>query len=210
MDEEAVRLYTDLGAGFKYLDIMQQVCPGFLEVLEMMCEVTTALDQYSRNATGAPDIADLLKARNTVQHALLSAASRGSGSDSRRTIYEKLCRLAALIFSDMVIFPIPPAQGLKSRLAKMLQSTLERVDQEPATSIHSRLLVWITMMGAIASASTAYHCWYLQRLHSQLLQLKLTSWRDLRELCAKHLWWSPVCDVPGRSIFDIVSILGKE
>jgi hypothetical protein len=110
-----------LGSAFQplvRLDFFQQLC----EVLYLMCDVTVAVDHYHRGGKHLPRFTDLIPARNAVQHKLLSLGvlTVGPNGESVHTRGE-IVRLSALIYSDMVIFPLGPGARVKPRLAGELR-----------------------------------------------------------------------------------------
>lgn len=201
LDPIAINLDSRLGGGFRYL---RSTASGrdLLELLEAMCEVVTALDHYARGGPTAPDLFDLIEARHTSQHRFLSQMPEQldlSDADSRVL---HASRLATLIFSDMVIFPLPPTQGVKSRLAPVLQEALETCDLLCCWDLHSQLLLWVLTLGAIAATFTDTRSWYLDQLMYHLSALQIQEWPALEEICFRFLWWEPVCGEPGRLLWE--------
>jgi hypothetical protein len=202
MDDDAANLFTDLGSGFKYLRFTQ-VGADFLVAIELLCEVTTALDQYCRAGAGAPDLADLVVARNAAQHALLSVAIRTSAVKDQNSLVQEAYRQAALIYSDMTIFPIAASQELRPRLGKMLKETLQTIGGNWSRDLNRRSLVWVATMGAFASPSGDDQNWFIQFLRSQITQLGISDWWNLQAICRRFLWWDPVCSVSCEGLWRI-------
>lgn len=172
---------------------------SFCEVAANVTEVILALDQYTRRTPQAPDMIDILPLRNAVQHQLLSLDLMSMDDDVEDRAVAEVCRIATLIFSDMVIFPLPAIQGLKPVLAMRLKALLESLSLERLPNPdHRKTLAWATALGSIASSFTKDHGWFLQQLKIHLSALMLQDWDELRSLCLTFLWWPPVCDPPGR------------
>ncbi|KIV89266.1 hypothetical protein PV10_08845 [Exophiala mesophila] len=200
-DSLSIELDARLGNGFKFLHAI----PGgnlLIPILEAFCQVTVALDHYSRGGPTAPDMVDLVEARNSAQHQLLSQMPPPDveTSDGPGAIIQA-CRLATLVFSDMVIFPVPPMQGVKPRLASMLKKALEGCAASRNGSSYAYMLLWATSLGAISASFTPDRPWYVEQLSQQVLLLGIDQWSSMEFALSKFLWWSPVCNEPGEKLW---------
>ena len=205
-DDTAVATAEVLGSGFELLH-SHLAGETLCEILEQMCELTIALDQQTRAGQGAPDLVELAAARNSVQHQLLSIEYTSIETSLEQLVIAEICRIAALIFSDMVLFPLPATQKVKPVLATRLKSLLVKWEVECPSVAQLRTLAWATMLGCIASTFAAEHDWFLQQLSMHLSTLVVGDWPKLRQLCSTFLWWPPVCDPPGRVIWSEVQSL---
>ena len=202
-DSIAVAVESVLGTSFEFLHTSpagKYLC----EVLEMMCDLTIGLDQHTRGGAGAPDMVDLVSARNSVQHHLLSVDTLGMEGGVEDLMITEVCRTSALIFSDMVLFPLPATQKMKPTLASRLKGLLVDWTAECPSEAHLRTLTWATMLGSIASTFTVEHDWFLQQLSLHLSTLVILDWPNLKRLCSTFLWWPPVCDPPGKVVWSEV------
>ena len=190
-----------VGTGFEFLAKASGGEDLYL-VLEHMCEVTIALDHHTRRGAGSPEMVDLVIARNSAQHQLLSLPLLEIGEEFDGALMTHICRMATLIYSDMVLFPIPAIQKVKPALALRLKSLLLDWNIEFPCRLRLKLLTWATTLGCIASIFEPEHDWFLQQLNLHLTMSRIQDWPSLRDLCSTFLWWSPVCDPPGRSIWS--------
>jgi hypothetical protein len=205
-DPAAVEMSTNLGTGFKYLC---SSLPGraVYEILQNVGQLTVALDQHTRRGKGAPDMVDLVLARNVAQHQLLSLDPISmDGEMEDRTIAE-LCRIATLIYSDMVIFPLPATQRVKPALAVRMRTLLDDFKDGRGQERHRRVICWATTLGCVASTFTSMHQWFLEELRLHAFGIKIQDWPGLKGLCSKFLWWPPVCDLPGRVVWSEIQAL---
>ena len=204
-DDTAVAMSSILGSGFEVLhsDLAGET---LCEILEEMCELTVALDQHTRTAQGAPDMVELTTSRNSVQHQLLSLDLTNTEGSPNELVIAEICRIGALIFSEMVLFPLPATQRVKPVLAARLKSLLVSWNVECPSEAQLRVLAWVTMLGCIASTFAAEHDWFLQQLSIHLSTLVVRDWPKLRRLCSTFLWWPPVCDSPGKGDLERGSI----
>ena len=83
--------------------------------------VLSSLLTITSSGGQVPKFRDIIAARNTVQHQLLSLPTSSSGLPRCEECIYDICRFAALIFSDMVLFALPPAAGVKPMLADKLR-----------------------------------------------------------------------------------------
>jgi len=201
LDPIAIEFDSKLGRGFRYF---RSTSTGreLLEILESFCEVTTALDHYARGGPTAPEFIDLIEARNTSQHRLLSQIPLQLDPSDPDMCLHQACRLATLIFSDMVLFPLPSAQGVKPRLAPMLQRVLETCVQLGYWELNSQVLLWSLVLGAIAASFTPVRIWYVAKFMQQLEVMQIGQWSMLESVLTRFLWWKPVCSEPGRKLWD--------
>lgn len=200
-DSRSIELNARLGTGFKYFRFIPEGSVLF-PILEACCEVTVALDHYARGGPTAPDMVDLVEARNAAQHRLLcqntpEATLRGGDHAAVQT-----CRLATLVYNDMVIFPMRPIQGVKPRLASLLKAALEKCANICVWDSHAYLLLWATSLGAIAATFTPDRPWYVQQLIKQTQVLGIDQWAAMEFVLSKFLWWSPVCSEPGEELWN--------
>ncbi|KAM5348608.1 hypothetical protein ACJ41O_008432 [Fusarium nematophilum] len=217
-DSEAACMLTTLGGGLRptsdgsrppYLE------QGMVEILDVMVEITTALEHYCRGGPGAPTSFDVL-ANNCdwMSHALLSLppyteqgvnsnASNSPGRINSTITLQEICRLGALIFLDMVILPTPPHTGIKLRHSTKMLDYIETMQQQKLAEDPrvSDFLTWATVLGAIAARFTKLQVRYT-KLVEKVAQSR--SWSTTHTQLKRYLWFGPVCDVPALSIWSEV------
>lgn len=194
---------------------------ALLRTLQSTMSLTAALDEHMDSARNElpPWI---IQARNAVQHQLLSLhqnlvatqAEYGlkplgkivlpTPIDQRRM--REAVRLAALLFSDLVMFPLPPETGHRSRLTNALSSVLSSLRLSYVAYGHdpwsgaAELLQWIATMGLIGSGNSGDRYWFylmLRRTVSWDLTVDpaaQTVMCRLRKVLEGHLWSSHLCD----------------
>ncbi|KAK5276830.1 hypothetical protein LTR40_011139, partial [Exophiala xenobiotica] len=173
LDSVAIELDSELGSGFRYF----RATPSgrkVLEILDSWVEVTTALDHFARKGPTAPELVDLIEARGASQHRLLSQMSDPLEVTDPDGCIHQATRLATLIFGDMAIFPLPPTQGVKPRLAAMLMEVLQTCGQSRCWDLHAQVLIWALTLGAIAASFTPTRVWYVDQLKHRASELQIT------------------------------------
>jgi hypothetical protein len=195
LDAAAIDLDSKLGSGFRYL---RHCAAGqeLLDILGVYSEITVALDHHVRGGPTAPELVDLTDMRNWAQHRMLSTITNPLDLSDSHVCLHHAVRLATFIFSDMVIFPVPPTQGIKPRLALMLQQTLEACDLVQCWELHGQVLLWALTMGTIAASYTVQRAWYIEQLLLRTSLMQIASSFVLEDICSRFLWWKPICSEP--------------
>jgi hypothetical protein len=179
-------------------------------------------------------IESLTLARNDVHHSLISLPPANALWGREFALYEVL-RVMALIFSDLVLFPLPAETGVRRRYAQLLREGLASVSIESLWRDECGLLLWGCVLGAVAAADTLssritqsaaspstdqengeeLRNWYVRRVRacSEMLGVGLSlgldaGWDEVKtKVCARYLWWDDVCDVVGRKAWEEVIAL---
>ncbi|KAH6974836.1 hypothetical protein EDB80DRAFT_658828 [Ilyonectria destructans] len=214
-DPEAIQMLTTLGECFRpgsdgswpvYLD-RKMVKP-----LQVMADITVALDHYCRGGQGAPaSLNVLLNNCDWVAHTILSIApytrpaasgdspDQGSNASITTSLYE-ICRLCALLYVDMVILPTPPHTGIKLRHSKRMLRLIEDIQQEHPTEdpLVTDFLTWATVLGAISAKFTRLQVPYLNHIETIA---RNTDWDTIHPRLRRCLWFGPVCDGPASTLW---------
>ncbi|KAJ9603848.1 hypothetical protein H2200_011369 [Cladophialophora chaetospira] len=201
-DDHAVELAKVIGSG---LEILASLDEELFELYLNAREVTVALDQYHRGAHGRPSLNDLVEARNMIQHGFCDLCSPPDPEMKPEAALYEICRLAGLLFSDMVILPLPYNSGVKPRLSHRLRVILEASSMTTCwmSAELCNLLLWIVFMGAIAATLTPDRDWYVQRLQ-ELTERRPLDWHGFKRLMRTFLWWDFVFEVPAAKIWKII------
>lgn len=211
-------MLATLGASFRP-DSSDGTRPVFVndemeEPLQEMVDITVALDHFCRKTSGAPASLNMLLGNcDWATHKILSIApysqseptalgvdpDKNQDADAITVLYE-ICRLCALIYLDMTIFPMPPHTGIKPRLPKEVLGLIEATWQ----GSHSRdsrvadFLTWATVLGAIAARFTEAEGQY----HNQIKKVaRDADWETIYPRLQGYLWFGPVCDGPGATLW---------
>jgi hypothetical protein len=119
-----------------------------------------------------------------AQHALCSLAPIEPPSSYESTLHE-VVRISALLYSDMVLFVMPQASGVRQKLLQGLRNGLAFCISTQADSDRRRLIVWALVIGAVASRTVGPgSSWFEDALRDGSLN-------DLGAACqANFLEWS--------------------
>lgn len=109
------------------------------------------------------------------------------------------CRLAALLYSVHMTFPMPVTSHLRLQFIPLLQVVIGGCDEFVNDKATLELLLWCTMVGAIFSIKgTAERRWFTTQTIKSATLLGLSEWEDLRILMLKFAWVTTVCDKGGK------------
>ena len=198
-DSIAMDLAERLGSGFRQLYSLCLIDEVWA-VIKAMCEVTVAVDHYHRDGPSAPIMPDLVVARNTTQHRLLSLPEYPLQPPSQANYMYEVCRIAALIYSNIVIFPLPPAAGVHTNLVFRLKKLLTLVIPScPAAYLH--IILWAITLGGISTGSSSDRVWFLCRFAQVSTKLGLYTWSRIQECLSSLLWLEFVCEKEGRQLW---------
>lgn len=191
--------------------VMDQAQKDLSLVMDQARAITDALDGYihRRQMSSLPQtwqtdaLIPIIHWRNAIHHKLVSLP-RAIGLPSRDSVLYEACRLATLIYSNLVIFPLPACSGVQSRLAVQIRRVLDSCGvyscwvEEPLT------MLWLTTMGGIAATDEVDRLWHVGRLRLicfEILQGSIPTWQACTEVLETYLWWHHVCDEPGRLLW---------
>jgi hypothetical protein len=195
-----------------------------LKDMAMFTEIADAY--YFQTSHEIPDAITtlLMKARSEIQHELLcgstsqldkqafSATERSSDTLSRI----EAVRLAASMYSDMVLWPLAYSTGVKPRLAARLQMVIEasKLDDatdpisQPSISTPDKLCVWVLWSGCLAALNSAHQGWFEVRLRGKLESIygvngfaELDLERVRTGILEGFLYWEPIYERPNRELW---------
>lgn len=179
------------GTGFGLLEMHQKKSlSGFMNQLPSIRKVVLQIDEYHWTYERSPALVEVLNRRNHIQWCLLSLRSKVSSDDSdEHQILYRAIIIAALIFSDMVMFPLGPALGHRGRLADMLKTTL---DDGPRFNLN--ITIWLLTIGGIAAMHTHHDAWFVREFVAKTAGiLHSTSIPFFHKVMAQFLWWDVEC-----------------
>jgi len=199
-----------------------------LQIITLTCQATLAVDLLQRGVAGGPKIWEIAKVRNGIQHRLCSLDPPSNNLSSHEGSLYNIVRLATLIYSDLVLFPLAEI-SVKARLAYDLRKALGLLftDHRLQTRLENELFTWsFTMirrgeedlvtwciaMGAMASYETVHQEWYVERLAQSLREdWRLLDWVLFQNLMSHFLWWDYVLQLRCWDIWnDAVQILNAD
>ncbi|PLB51540.1 hypothetical protein P170DRAFT_422549 [Aspergillus steynii IBT 23096] len=148
--------------------------------------------------------------RNLIQYTLqaLPPASQIEGYPSypdQGIVYEAT-RLAAIVYSVGVVFPLPAQSSPLAQLSLFLRGTVGtwRSSSTWANPQALALILWVLTLGGIASDNRPEREWFVQVLGQTLRDHHISTWAELRTMLKMVLWYDSACDEAGRNLlFEI-------
>jgi hypothetical protein len=194
-----------LGRGFMVLhSILPTDCATRLHpVLLLLCNYTIAVHNHVQGTPQGQSVSILADERNFVQYSLMSLESHGRNLKWRHEypLYE-LCRLAAMIYSLTVVFPLPsttaPFETLGAQIRELMSNKVihARWNESP------HLMLWVTVMAAIASIASENRSWFVCILDRLINRFKITRWFEMKEILQKYLWFDGTNDTDGVKLWE--------
>lgn len=220
--------------GFTHLDIERKfgkfkpigITPEMTETFQAAWVYTRIVHTYIKGAIPKADLSLLTDQRNLVHHTIISLSSATLTTPSspstyhhpQKIIYEAT-RLAALIYSIGVIFPLPAGSSPLFKLASLVQAIL-KLPSSPSSPTSScsasntciwtsstaagTLLFWILVLGGIAAENRPERPWFVTALGHTARRASIVSWDELRGRLEEVLWLDLACEQPGRRLWGEV------
>ncbi|RVX67148.1 hypothetical protein B0A52_08582 [Exophiala mesophila] len=213
-EHEKLKSSTGFDQCFQYTSID----PDLSLALRSAAEVTILLEKHRTHPENATRLADLVFAADEVHHRLMSIEEFRFLDTDPTSVLQDICRWAALIYSDLVLFPLPAATKIKPRLAGKLKDAIKRLETVATTSNLaqstllspdvSNVLLWALMLGGFASIFSPHSAWYTRTLARYLnLQFQLSKssrepdWQDFKAIMSSFLWWDFIFEEPGARLW---------
>lgn len=159
-----------------------------------------------------PDLVSAANKRNLIQHRLLSLPPMEDMAlvfRENHPNYEP-CRLAMLIYSFGMIFPIAKTVEHEN-LTRDLREALSLSGLSAQTWYNCNwLLLWILTVGAITAGCVAERKWFVGQVGRVASRKGLSTYPEVREQLTRILWVSEGCDEAGESVWQEVEALRDE
>jgi hypothetical protein len=170
---------------------------------------SSLLEGYAVGRVFNLDLGYVLKLRNLLHYHVLSLpAATFADTGTVSHIYESL-RLTLIVYSMLVLFPVPLMTSPYPTLAGLLRYELESIRDEEWTAMSS-LLLWILTLGGIAALDTPHRVWFSERLHLQLGDMGIISWEGFIHIMNSLLWLDSPCGVEGRILWKEAQECGHQ
>jgi hypothetical protein len=224
---ETVRALTQqrelFGDEYQRINVVGDIDKSLQEIVTQMSYLTELAYHLHSKGHHGPVAKVLITGRSEVQHGLLSFRTSqldtmafnsymADGDDEKGDLsLVEATRIACLVFSDMVLFPLPWSSGARPRLARRLRtiwsrSRLSESDDGVKSGI-AQLKIWILWFGSLAALFTASQNWFETTLRRHISsELSKTNrpmtLEAVKPVLRGFLWFEPVCDQPGRDLWE--------
>ncbi|KIX03592.1 uncharacterized protein Z518_07145 [Rhinocladiella mackenziei CBS 650.93] len=191
-----------LGKGFRVLPGMlsHEEVSKLLAALRWIIQYTFAVDDHVEGRPEAQALSALMDERNFVQHNLMLLTPDPSEIRQEHPMH-RLSRLATVIYSLLVVFPLPAVAAPFHQLAHDVRSQLSQLSIQSRWTEAPDLILWITVMGAIAAVGSSDRTWYLSALDRLTRRLNIKTWASLKERLKMFLWFEYTNDSDGLKLW---------
>lgn len=191
--------------------------PQLREAVLTMRTALKMLDLYITRAPTAPSFSLLVHMRMIAQHQLLmlypdeseprppdATTATTPPPRSLQTGLDAIAHPAALVFSDIVLFVLPPASGARPRLLQELKAALAALPPPPTSSEQElKFRLWAVMMlgcGSITFGDVDDAC--LAELSQQtFIPAEPENWPAVKDAMAVFLWWDYALAMPAYDVW---------
>lgn len=171
-----------------------------LIVVRWIIQYTFAVDDHVKDRPEAQKPSVLLDERNFVQHNLMLLTPEASEPPEEHPMV-RLSRLGTVIYSLLVVFPIPAVAAPFHRLSQAVRKELTQASFSVWRREAADLTLWVTVMGAIAAVGTPDRQWYLSTLDHLTRRLGIQNWPSMRERLGMFLWYEYTNDADGLKLW---------
>jgi hypothetical protein len=161
-----------------------------LQIIDHMRDVSVIIENYIEGHLPPRPPAALTDQRNFTHRKLMGLSTardielRGYSLDTQ---YEA-CRLACIVYSFLVIFPLPPTVQLYERLTTVLQKAASGIAIDPDDRVRMHLQAWILTMGALISIDLPERPWFIAQLAQLLHQVGIATFVQFCDMLQRFLW----------------------
>lgn len=159
--------------------------------IQEICGYTILVNEHCQGIATQESLAGLADRRNYIQYQTISLPSHpGKGP------YEAT-RLATLIYSLLVVFPMAAHEPPFATLATLIREELLTLDLPRSSNEESGLLCWILVLGALVAIGTDERPWFVYSLSNAFHG----TWEDLKRLLEQFLWLGSTSNSDGNTLW---------
>ena len=191
-----------LGRGFRILPELlgPELVEQLLLALKWIIQYTFAVDDHVKNRPEAQKLGRISDQRNFVQHNLMLLTPLPPEVRDEHPLI-RLARLGTVVYSLLVVFPLPAIAAPFQQLAQDIKTQLLEPSIQVCWTEASDLILWVIAMGAVAGIGTPDRQWYRTILDELTRQLGIESWPSMRERLGMFLWYEYTNDSDGLKLW---------
>ncbi|KAL7904456.1 hypothetical protein GGI35DRAFT_199736 [Trichoderma velutinum] len=179
-------------------NLVTMISPNMRLTFKKMHRYNTMLAYYLAGNSQSPSLANLADARNQIQHDLLSLpqgdqldATIVPGFTAISTTEYELMRISLLLYSFIIIFPIPFRFGPFVRLRVLLRDVLTKPDTY--RRLPNAVILWSLTIGSIIPVHQDKD-WFEKKLTETMAWTKVSSVEELKVILKSIMWQDDVLD----------------
>jgi hypothetical protein len=194
------------GTGFANL-LAYGLTQEALAVMTELITVTDLAENYLQGSLSNPDLYALTCQRDQAYHRLLSlptyealVATFGTSGINR------CCRLAAIVFTTGLLFPVPRSTGVPQTLVTEIKKCLEQISFDFLGSEGVRLFfIWVMVIGGISAERLPERPWFEKSLTDLLASGGVREWVEVEKIVESFLWMVPGCESGAMELWDSIA-----
>ncbi|KAK3680118.1 hypothetical protein LTR78_000495 [Recurvomyces mirabilis] len=175
------------------------------DVLADLAGIDRVLAEVRTRSLTAAQKEGLIDTRNAIQYRLLSLASLSSfchGPPCSAQVAYECGRVAATLYSNAVIFPLPLNTGWHRNLLKQLHVLLSDHDWFAYLANSPDFLIWCLVVGGIASLGSTQREWFVETFRSIVKKICIKEWAEVEDMLKSFLWSEEACGPGGLVLWE--------
>jgi len=188
-----------IGPEIRALAHSLSISNDFANVLEDISYLTAFVEFPRHGSNMTQDSTYFDDQRASIEFRILTMSGeedKQQGTAKAENIQEP-CRLAALIYTNMVFRIVPPGVAIYTTLTSRLRTTLMQTDLMSCWGNLGETLLWVLFMGGAVALRGRIRAWFVSVLTIVCSKLRIQSWHDIKEILVKYLWsdriWEEHC-----------------
>jgi hypothetical protein len=189
-----------MGIGFKNLSAASPFVK-LNAIIPSLVETTLGWFKYQKAATDAPILRQIVMARTTILHDLLSVPDICPSVRSPDECLYALCRLGCLSYMLIFLYPLSQGNGPHEQLARRLMVMLDIASSLELWTTHANLMLWVTIIGGMVAKGTPLRHWYIEELNNSGIKHALVAWPLVSSVLKNYLWLDIECEAEGMALW---------
>lgn len=207
----SLRDYFDVGLGEYEFGVHKfssyGLPPDLAEIFHEIRSYSSIIEQYINGDIAQPDMRMICDQRNLVHFHVMSLPPWSALDPVELNPIYEACRIAAIIYSVGVVFPLPGVGAPLPCLSNLLREELQNSNLYESWhgSEGSDLFIWVLTMGAIAATDMPHREWFVGIMARYNKQAHLTDWVQLKRILKNVVWVDSACDDAGEKLWNDIN-----
>ena len=194
---------------------LQTILPRFTDVLEKLRNFSRVIEHTLLKPNARLNPTELIKACVLLQYQLLSSAfvaEEDLGDDPIKGSDElgEAFLLGAIIYMKEILRELTSSATGSFIIVSKLKISLNLVNASQTAPSSSSLLLWLLVMGGLASVDNDMNrTLFVAHLVRLRRKYDFDGWEDVKERLGRVLWVGKVLDKAGNLLWDEVDLAGR-
>jgi hypothetical protein len=174
---------------------------------------TSTLHAYHEGLLREISISRIADSRNELTHRILSLppAKKLEFSQNNAVISEneyhdlevyEACRLTAVLYTIMIVFPMPRSKHAREYLIPLIRNSLECIDPYAVKEDIRGLYLWCLTVAGVAASGYPIRAWFLRHILPVSSFLMIKTWDEAQIFLEGFAWLRCACSQAGESLWD--------